>query len=153
MARPSNRRRILAQALDHSPHPIYLLDSSRQIVYCNPALERWLERTVDEIIGQHVSYVAASSEPFHPWSGLCPPPASLHESPSDSVVWTRNPNGTVLRHRVRVMPLSPATDAAPAVLVVVDDTQGLNSTEESRANRKDPMWHRQRRRGGNLQSF
>ncbi len=84
MPKKTSPAQALRNLFDTSNRPIYAVDADRCIVYCNPALEAWLELTSDRIIGRLVEYrsepasdPATHAETAGPLSDLCPPPRAF----------------------------------------------------------------------------
>jgi DNA-binding NtrC family response regulator len=71
----------LLKLLDSSSRPTYVVDASRRIVYCNPALAGWIDLPTKRITGRRVEF--HSEQPTSddavrtetaPLTDLCPPP-------------------------------------------------------------------------------
>ncbi len=73
-ARPKLKTGI-ARIVDHSAQPIYVVNSKRQIVFCNAALGRWLSFDEKQLLGVACHY--HSRPDAEPWdsvaAALCPP--------------------------------------------------------------------------------
>src|SRR5690349_15956431 len=83
MARKTSNIDSLTKLFDSSSRPIYAIDASRRVVYCNRALATWLDRESSRILGRVVEY---HSEPATdedeagdegPLTELCPPPQAF----------------------------------------------------------------------------
>ena len=77
MARPRSSTTALRKTLDHSRRPIYVLDASRVIIYCNQACADWTGIATDDLIGMRCNYhTQGSHDPIAEIAArLCPPPA------------------------------------------------------------------------------
>ena len=102
----------LIELLSASSRPIYAVDAERRIVYCNPALETWLELAAERIVGRHVEY---HSEPdadgdsprgtSGPLTGLCPPPRALAGEVSTGTVSCVPRDGRLVHRHAEFVPL------------------------------------------------
>ncbi len=73
----------LAKLLDDSNRPIYVVDATRRIAYCNAALAHWIDLERKQIVGRRVEFhsepqpeIAVGGDDI-PLTELCPPPSAL----------------------------------------------------------------------------
>ena len=122
MSRSRFPRTILVRLCDESNSPIYVLDHSRTIVYCNPACENWLKCTADDLIGRvcrwqsdHTAEDAYDELTFR----LCPPPEIMCGQASVMAISVTSPPESSGRFLAWGQPLGCA-DEENSVLVVVN---------------------------------
>ena len=119
MAKLPNRRTAAVQALDHAVSPIYLLDASQRIVYCNPSCLQWLAVSQEQLLGQCVDYCAHPVGELAVWGGLAAPPLALDGRLSNGVVWISPDQVTMRPYHARFLGLPASADTLGDVLVVV----------------------------------
>ncbi len=65
----------IARFLEGSPHPAYLLDGRRRIVWANAALVQWCGVTAESLLHETCDYHLDATTPLQvTLNGLCPPP-------------------------------------------------------------------------------
>ena len=150
MATSRRSRRSGVQLLEEAAAPIYLLDDSRRIVYCNPACARWLKCEIAELVGRRCDYHSRGdvthSDPTA--AGLCPPPAAFVGARGRAIVVARSgsaPAATDAR-RADFIPLGAVQDRASGVLVVVSEEQVTEPRPAAMALADAEQLHEQLRR-------
>lgn len=73
MARPTSPKTLVSRIFSGSQRPLYLLDASGRIVFCNAALSEWLGLGEDQLVGLKCKYVANATD-NSPASRLAVPP-------------------------------------------------------------------------------
>ena len=113
------------QLLEQAAFPIYLLDDSRRIVYCNPACAQWLDCENSELVGRRCDYHSGGdvthSDPLA--AGLCPPPTAWAGQRGRATVVAGPSRGSTAAdaRMADCIPLGVGQDKAVGVLVVVSD--------------------------------
>ena len=110
----------LTRLLDQSNRPIYVVDTERRIVYCNPALAAWLDFEPARIVGRVVEYhseiagdTGAERDSNVPLAELCPPPRALAGEPSLGTISCISRDGSLHHRQAEFVPLdAPSDDAA-----------------------------------------
>jgi DNA-binding NtrC family response regulator len=102
----------LLKLLAASERPIYAIDAERRIVYCNPALEAWLELPADRIVGRLVEYRSdpaaehrSPRDAAGPLSDLCPPPRAFYGEPTGGTVSCLERDGRLVHRHAQFIPL------------------------------------------------
>src|SRR6476659_3635672 len=120
MPKHSNAAQPLLKLLNASGRPIYAVDGERRIVFCNPALEAWLELSADRIVGRLVEYHSEppieSAKPRSaagPLAGLCPPPSALAGEASTSTVSCLHRDGRLVYRHAEFIPLQITDSSRP----------------------------------------
>src|SRR6476659_9401158 len=115
MPKHSNAAQPLLKLLNASGRPIYAVDGERRIVFCNPALEAWLELSADRIVGRLVEYhsepaseTGAERDTAGPLTGLCPPPNALAGDACAGTVSCVPRDGRLVHRRAEFIPLRVA---------------------------------------------
>lgn len=81
MARPTSQRTVVSRLFANSPRPIYLLDASRRIIYCNDALAGWVKQPIDALLGLCCHHAVDADKPLDGLAQqLSPPPQTLDAS-------------------------------------------------------------------------
>ena len=144
----------LAKLLDKSNRPIYVVDAQRRIVYCNPALAKWIDLPPKRIVGRRVEF--HSEEPKSdatvrsetaPLTDLCPPPHALAGEPGTGTISCLARDGRMLHRAAEFVPLGPDRKAGKssdtpnaeqfAVLVLLA-TEDLSPQEVAAEVSSDP---------------
>jgi DNA-binding NtrC family response regulator len=114
-------RHPLIEILQASGRPMYVIDADRRIVYCNPALETWLELPGDRIVGRLVEYHSESGngelsahDTADPLTGLCPPPRAMAGEACSGTVSCALLDGRVVQRRADFIPLNVVDSPADA---------------------------------------
>src|SRR5687768_7793320 len=106
---PSRRpTRQLTQLLEQSPLPIYVLDDSREIVYCNAACAAWVGFEAKDLVGETCGYHSGdASTPLHEAvAALCPPPQVFSGERAEARVVWKNADGQVEQRLANFLPLA-----------------------------------------------
>ena len=121
MARTPATIDSLTKLLDQSSRPIYVVDSQRRIVYCNPALAAWIDLEPKRIVGRHVEYHSESSadakadgpkdKTSAPITDLCPPPKALAGEPCVGTISCLARDGRLLHRAAEFVPLNLSAGA------------------------------------------
>jgi len=116
MPKKPSADKSLVTLLDASNRPIYAIDANRRIVYCNQALENWLELPAQRIVGRFVEYHSesgADADSQHdmagPLTGLCPPPESLAGELGQGTVSCLKQAGRLAHRRAKFLPIDDLT--------------------------------------------
>ncbi len=117
MSKPSSGKRAVTRAIEQSPVPIYLVDTTRRILYCNPACLAWFGAPEDAVVGKVCEYHSTAQGKLDVVAGLCPPPSALAGTQSVANVWVSKPNGLRTR-RATFVPLGNS-EALAGVLAVL----------------------------------
>lgn len=143
MSRSRFPRTILVRLCDESNSPIYVLDHSRTIVYCNPACENWLKCTADDLIGRVCRWqsddVAADSYDELPFR-LCPSPEIMCGQAGVMAISLTSPQESIGRYLAWGQPLGYAEEEN-CVLVVVN--LGCSTFDEPQVPTDARVLHRQ----------
>ena len=109
----------LARLLAGVPGPVYLLDSERRLVYCNPACAQWLSAAAEELVGQTVDYHSspAAEALSLKVAGLCPPPEAFAGRRTSSTI-AALADGAERRRRAEFLPLADDRGGCSGVLVI-----------------------------------
>jgi len=137
----------LANLLDDSLAPVYVLDEERRIIYCNPALARWTGVAAGELLSTRCVYHSESLEgsPAAIAAGLCPPPKVFCGQPQSAVVSCQGRNGEPIHRRGHFLPLSNGEDESAAVVVVLESSD-CSPDEQDAAGEAEAQLHAQLRR-------
>jgi transcriptional regulator with PAS, ATPase and Fis domain len=135
MPRSQNIPDSLAEVLDESTQPTYVVDAERRVIYGNHALAHWIDLPLKRIIGRRVEF--HSEEPASeqavrsdtaPLTDLCPPPLALAGQRSAGTISCLARDGHMLHRAAQFIPLGqkrtrksnqPQTSAPNAVLVLL----------------------------------
>jgi DNA-binding NtrC family response regulator len=125
MARSRKSRRPALQLLDQAAVPIYVLDASRQIAYCNPACATWLGEDSAALMGRRCDYHSIATPPSDPLAaGLCPPPNAFLGQRCRAPVVAWRETGTAPARLAEFIPLSTDANAPGGILAVVTTESG-----------------------------
>ena len=119
MGRPRSSKTVVGKLFDVAESPIFLLDSRRRIVYCNPACAQWLSVDADEdLIGRQCDYHSKqnTTKSDSIAAGLCPPPEVFEGVETIA----RIHNGVEFRS-MRFLPVFDQESGAYSVLGVPSD--------------------------------
>src|SRR4051812_19903582 len=112
---PAKRTKIdsLAQLFDGSARPIYAIDGSSRIVYCNRALAEWMGLESKRIIGRIVEFHSepGADEKVHsdaPLTDLCPPPRAIAGEPCPGTISCVASDGRLTHRRAEFSPMGNA---------------------------------------------
>ena len=72
MARPTSPKTVVSRLFSASQRPIYLLDASKRIVFCNAALAEWLGVDEQTLLGMKCSYSVPSNDDVSSRLGIPP---------------------------------------------------------------------------------
>lgn len=113
-------RAALFHLLEDASAPVYVLDDSRRIIYCNAALASWLAIDAERLIGQRCDYHSRrSADDVVDFAGLCPPPSVFNGQGTSGIVARRDKTGSLERHTAKFLPLGPEAASCPGVIAVV----------------------------------
>jgi DNA-binding NtrC family response regulator len=126
MARVRSPLGVLRKILGESPHPIWMLDPQRIVVFVNRAAESWLGTTGDKILGRRCDYhwEVSSSSDNEPLATLAPPPevyatARMIRAPRPAPCGRESGDSSVV-----FIPLQGPTGAIDSVLAVGSSPDG-----------------------------
>ena len=121
----------LTKLLDQSSRPIYVVDTERRIVYCNPALAAWLDLERRELsaalwntIPRPRTKLRIVRDAEAPLAELCPPPRALSGEPCMGTISCLARGGSLVHRQAEFMPLDafsrlkPTTGNRIAALVI-----------------------------------
>jgi transcriptional regulator with PAS, ATPase and Fis domain len=122
----------LTKLLSAAATPIYLLDDSRRIVYCNAACAAWLELPAEEILGRACVYASSADAIADPFvarlAGLCPPPEAFAGVRSVGLISCTTNDGRLNRRRAEFIPLAVDTESTAAVLAIAEPHEITSGT-------------------------
>ncbi len=107
----------LNKLFDTSNRPIYAIDAERRIVYCNPALTKWLDLDRGRILGRLVEYHSEPSAEDDgdrngaPLADLCPPPRALAGEPCSGTLSCIARGSHLLHRQAEFIPLDRSLPA------------------------------------------
>lgn len=123
MARPTSPKTVVSRHFSASQRPIYVLDASRRIVFCNTALAEWLDVDEQQLLGMKCSYAGEAKVEFA--SRLAVPPQARGALVHQSTISIGS--GTQMSHRSAIfVTLKDQVDIG-TTLVVVDDVDATPS--------------------------
>jgi DNA-binding NtrC family response regulator len=112
--------------MDTSLRPIYAVDSERRLVYCNPALAKWLGLDPGRIVGRNVEYHSqpateggTKTAADAPLTDLCPPPQALAGEPLRGTVGCVSRDGRLVHRGAEFVPIPSDQAAGGGVLVLL----------------------------------
>ncbi|MCA9167360.1 MAG: hypothetical protein KDB23_06810 [Planctomycetales bacterium] len=114
MARQVSGKRALSRIIDETPRPVYLVDATRRLLFCNDACLTWLNLTESEVVGMTCRYHAVALADTKPWDGLCPPPAAFGAESTHGTIWY-DANGQRSYREVQFLKLSDQPDVLVAI--------------------------------------
>lgn len=118
MARRRSPANAVKRLFDSASCPVYVVDRSRQVVYCNPACAEWMGLDIDRLIGAQCDYGAPLATDS-PVAGLSPPPEALLGERCEAAV-SSSREGHPLRQRLAVFtPLGDCDASCVGCLAVV----------------------------------
>lgn len=111
----------LAELLDDSVAPIYVLDDERRIVYCNAACAQWTGLKAADLVGQRCGFHTAD-EPgaADVAAGLCPPPKVFCGHAQTAMVNCPRADGRLVFRRGHFWPLAEGEDESSPVLAMLE---------------------------------
>lgn len=120
MARKPAPPRVLGRLLESSLSPIYLCDAQGRFAFGNAAFEKWLDVSVEKLVGLPMPYSTATTGAavMEVTSSLAPPPDAYQGARRQAVIAAPLPTGATTRRRVDFVPL-PAENDDCAVLAIV----------------------------------
>ncbi len=113
-------RAALFHLLEDATAPVYVIDDSRKIIYCNAALASWLAIDAEELIGQRCDYHSQrDAGDVVNFAGLCPPPSVFNGESASGFISRRDKTGNLKIHTAAFLPLGPEAASCPGVIAVV----------------------------------
>ncbi len=129
MARPLSQKTVVSRLFANCSRPIYLLDTSRRIVFCNESLAKWLQVSVEELVGRRCVYCNTERQDKSNLSNqLCPPPQAWQSSTYHGLITVRAAGGKQQRS-ASFFPLSLDQQPSP-MLVMLDEQDNDDSPAE-----------------------
>lgn len=119
MVRPTSSRTIVSRLFSASKTPIYLLDASRRIVFCNAALSAWVGRDEEQLLGLRCEY---GDEQGGVAASLAVPPQVRSEPHYRGTITLQREHANAHRSASYIA-LQDRTDTG-ATLVIVDEQDG-----------------------------
>lgn len=138
-APPPHNQKLLAY-FTAAATPLYLVNSTRTIEYCNAATAEWVGLTESELLGRSVAYHSeAKSEQGQPslMTGLCPPPAVLAGSNGVATVSALGRDGR-LRHRSAQFLVLPDPQSGEQSILAICGAHDLSPQELSASQSTEP---------------
>ncbi len=125
MPRKPSMIRALSHLLEASGAPIYALNDSRQVVFCNRAAADWVGVAADQLAHLTCTYQgdAADDAVQRIADGLCPPPEAFAGQRMDGVLSFTDAAGKLVRRRVLFAPLSECDVEHVGVLAIVGEQE------------------------------
>lgn len=117
--RPSN----LVKFLQTVRQPLYLLDASATLLFCNRALEEWTGCEAEKLLGLKFRYHGPASRQKHEIVAvsLAPPP-EVFQGEARNMILTIDHITSMSRRQARFLPLEPG-----GVLVLVDSSEATQA--------------------------
>ena len=120
---------MVSRLFSRSSRPIYLLDASRRIIFCNQALAAWVNQSIDGLLGLRCSYSIPSGSLLSELANqLSPPLRTLDESSYQSSL-TVHVNGTPSHRNASFYLLNDDIDTS-STLVIVDAHDAAQNIED-----------------------
>lgn len=123
MARKRSVAKELANLLQASPRPVYVLDDRRRIIFCNDACCDWLGTSSEQLIGQQCNYRGTSAAPGDLTAALCPPPEVFSGQPLIAELVCLDRAGKVSRRLANFSPLGTGQLEPAGVIAVVASSE------------------------------
>lgn len=122
MARTRTNTPGLTRLLNLAEQPIYLLDESLTLVFCNEACQSWIGQSAEELVGRRCAYHSSTtvSGPEAVAAGLCPPPTVWECRPSVGVIAAVDAAGQSHPRQARFVPLAGSAGELGGMIVLVD---------------------------------
>ena len=117
MARPTSPKTVVSRLFSASQRPIYLLDASKRIVFCNSALAEWLDVDEQTLLGTKCSYSVSASDDIGGRLGI--PPQARDSSFVEATITVGN--GADATHRSAVFLTMRDQVDIETTLVVIDE--------------------------------
>ncbi len=109
----------IARFLEGSPHPAYLLDSRRRMIWANAALIKWCGVAAEALLHETCDYHLEATSPLPMiLNGLCPPP-DVYEGVSLTAT-LHAPSGRPAERPATFLPIEDSAGGVAAVLVLTD---------------------------------
>lgn len=116
MSRPTSSRTVVSRIFSASKTPIYLVDASRRIVFCNAALLTWVNRNEEQLLGLKCEY---GDETGGVAASLAVPPQVRSQLHYRGTITLKREHATSHRSALFIA-LRDRTDAG-STLVIVDE--------------------------------
>ncbi len=116
-------RAALFHLFEEARAPVYVLDDSRKIIYCNAAFASWLGIAAEGLIGRRCDYHSQRDAKEAGFASLCPPPSAFGGEITAGIVARRDANGMLRRHHADFLPLGQEAASCPGVIAVVAATE------------------------------
>ncbi len=123
---PGKRRRYreLVRVFDGMRQPVYLVDDSWRIRYCNASLLTWLGCAEDAILDRRCAYHSGAIDPGDALAaGLCPPPGAMEAAETLGEMACLTSEGKVERRAVRFLRLE--APGSHHVLLAIAESEDL----------------------------
>ncbi|GAB4134005.1 MAG: hypothetical protein Kow0040_17110 [Thermogutta sp.] len=137
---PGKRRRFtqLVRIFDGVEQPVFLVDASWRIRYCNQALLAWLGCSEDALLDRRCAFHSGAVDPGDALAaGLCPPPGAMEQPRTQAEIACLTGEGRVRRRAVQFLRLD--AQGAPRALLAVADGQDLPETASSAGKAADGL--------------
>lgn len=118
----------LIALLERTQNPVYVLNESREVIYCNAACEAWLGIPRDQLVGTQCSYGGDAETPPAA-AALCPSPDVFQGVGSEQVLVWRGDDGTVTERQAQFIPLGDDSECV-GVVAIVSAREGVDSRED-----------------------
>ncbi len=135
MARTRNSGKDFTRLLEDSPLPVYALDDTRHIVYCNAACAAWVGVEAEMLVGQECVYqVPDATDPaLLAAARLCPPPTVFAGQTQSAQVSALGAGGVLKFRSGTFFPLSDGHDGSAAVMALLQGHDEAPATADTRS--------------------
>lgn len=116
MVRPTSQKTVVSRLFSTSVRPIYVLDATGRIVFCNEALSTWVGIEADDLLNLRCIYGNSTGQYQHVLDQLAPPPSKCGTQEACQWVVTLAPHG------------STATQCRQATAMTLDSNQRTATT-------------------------
>ncbi|MGQ9606815.1 MAG: helix-turn-helix domain-containing protein [Thermogutta sp.] len=129
---PGKRRRFthLVRIFDGVEQPVFLVDGSWRIRYCNQALLAWLGCSEDALLDRRCAFYSGAVDPGDALAaGLCPPPGAMEQPRTQAEIACLTGEGRVRRRAVQFLRLE--VQGSPHALLAVAEGHDLPEAASS----------------------
>ncbi|MCA9186084.1 MAG: helix-turn-helix domain-containing protein [Pirellulaceae bacterium] len=141
MARRRSASTALTEVMQSCVSALYVLDEGRYIAYANDALCRWLEMTLDEIVGLRTDYHSLSTTgEAARIAGLCPPLDVFSGKACTARIFRSGPSGMEFR-TAQFVPLGRDAATCSGVIAIVQGESSETDEHSVLAASADADWH------------
>jgi DNA-binding NtrC family response regulator len=137
----------LSRLLAAASQPVYALDASRIVTYCNAACLAWTGAAVDQLVGRRCNYHSGvrDSGAADLLGGLCPPPEVFEGRPLTAEVACPDAGGRWISRPAECLPLLDDSGDCLGVVVLVCDPLRARAVPDAGSEVTPVQLHRQLR--------